>query len=358
MAPGEEQGASASQPGGFRFPWTFDKREAGGEAVEVEAVPVTVIRVPAQTTVVTPPAVRPAVGGAPRRRWGKLTTQYDSDTNVFQNKLSTRLWHDRIKLKASWDFLPEERRFEGPTLGVFTKVFSAQLNVPEEAPFLTFTQPLGRNLKLRYEHDVKEHEGALVAQAESQSKGLRGNGVFAVNEKTLITGSVACPLGQLSYQHFDDAVPAGVTAALKLPLLRGTLLAEGHSALRTLDLTYRYKDDDVTVIPSVLLPTLQSSCVFKRRFNNGHKVSFRYFPGTTEFDTQYKYSRRSLLYKAGYTSSQGVFWAGLWAGKKDDPVTKEKRRLKWQLMLQVDQKNPENASLLFGFKKRFDIGWF
>lgn len=56
-----------------------------------------------------------------------------------------------------------------------------------------------------------------------------------------ITGSVACPFGQLSYQHYDDAVPAGVTAALKLPLLRGTLLAEGHSALRTLDLTYRYK---------------------------------------------------------------------------------------------------------------------
>lgn len=44
----------------------------------------------------------------------------------------------------------------------------------------------------------------------------------------------------------------------------------------------------------------------------GGTCSFRYFPGTTEFDTQYKYSRRSLLYKAGYTSSQGVFWAGLW----------------------------------------------
>lgn len=155
MAPGEDQGASASQPGAFRFPWTSDKREAGGETVKVEAVPVAVIRIPAQPAVAAAPVVRPTVGGAPRRRWGKLTTQYDSDTNVFHNKLSTRLWHDRVKLKASWDFLPEERRFEGPTLGVFTKVFSAQLNVPEQAPFLTFTQPLGRHLKLRYEHDVK-----------------------------------------------------------------------------------------------------------------------------------------------------------------------------------------------------------
>jgi hypothetical protein len=167
-----------------------------------------------------------------------------------------------------------------------------------------------------------------VAQAESKDKGLRGNGVFAINERALvsswggshsppqrflacaiglpsalppncmkekrgaaghqalpspswhpawssafescaacisfspllsrpvesieappggvvpplqITGSVACPFGQLSYQHYDDAVPAGVTAALKVPLLQGTLLAEGHSQLRTLDLTYRYK---------------------------------------------------------------------------------------------------------------------
>jgi hypothetical protein len=275
---------------------------------------------------------------------------------VFQNKLSTKLWAERVKLKASWDFLPEERSFAGPTLGLFTKVFSAQLNVPEGAPFVTFTQPLGQLLKLRYEHDIKEREGALVAQAESKDKGLRGNGVFAINERALITGSVACPFGQLSYQHYDDAVPAGVTAALKVPLLQGTLLAEGHSQLRTLDLTYRYKDDDVTVIPSVLLPSLQSSCVFKRRFSNGHKLSFRYFPGTTEFDTQYKYSRQPLLYKAGYTSSQGVFWAGLWAGKKEDPITKQKRKLKWQLMLQVDQNNPQSATLLFGFKKKFDLG--
>jgi hypothetical protein len=44
------------------------------------------------------------------------------------------------------------------------------------------------------------------------------------------------------------------------------------------------------------------------------------------------------------------------AGKKEDPITKQKRKLKWQLMLQVDQNNPQSATLLFGFKKKFDLG--
>jgi hypothetical protein len=163
-----KQSEDVNKPSLFQFPWSSEKREVGEAGSKGGNDALRVVSAQPAVVVAVPPQGGPlpvATGGRPRKRWGKLTTQYDSDTNVFQNKLSTKLWAERVKLKASWDFLPEERSFVGPTLGLFTKVFSCQLNVPEGAPFVTFTQPLGQLLKLRYEHDIKVR--AIVCQPGS-----------------------------------------------------------------------------------------------------------------------------------------------------------------------------------------------
>lgn len=106
-----ERSKTAAAPVFFQLPWSAAKQVPAGEAVGGDEA-VVVVMAPAEPVLADPPRGRalPLPVKVKRRSWGKLSTQYDSDTNVFQNKLSSKLWRDRVKLKATWDFWPSTLR--------------------------------------------------------------------------------------------------------------------------------------------------------------------------------------------------------------------------------------------------------
>lgn len=165
------------------------------------------------------------------------------------------------------------------------------------------------------------------------------------------------PMGEVSLEEREEEeVNRGMTinGVLKGQFLNGTCAA--HYKDEELELRYSYKDEALSFIPKVSLPSNALSFAFKRRFGPSDKLSYWYDLDSNNWSTVYKHTYgKDLKLKAGYDTKERLSWASLWVGDEAGKAKTAPMKMKVQFMLQVPQDDIRSAALMFRVKKRWDI---
>ncbi|XP_031272658.1 outer envelope pore protein 37, chloroplastic-like [Pistacia vera] len=121
-------------------------------------------------------------------------------------------------------------------------------------------------------------------------------------------------------------------------------------------LRYTYKDDEMSFIPTITLPSKAVSFAFKRRFSPSDKVSYWYNFDSNFWSAVYKHTYgKDFKFKAGYDSKVHLSWASLWVGDEKGKAKTAPMKMKVQFMIQVLRGDIKSPALIFHVKKRWDI---
>nr|CAB3447191.1 unnamed protein product [Digitaria exilis] len=318
-----------------------------------------------------PPTPEPVVPRTRRLPSLRVTTEYDSEEGVFANKLSCKLAGGLAKLRLSFQSDPQgqwqgggeegdalQQLFSRPLLGLITKHFSVLYDIEERNALLRGDGSLpGGAVQLRASHDVKLQQGEISVITRL------GDPLYKLELSSLVPYSgppratFHFPIGQISVEerrNEDEEKVLSVYGIAKSEFLDGVLTAQYNE--NNVNLRYCYKDNELTLVPSVSLPSNAVSIDFKRRFGPSNKLSYRYNFDTDDWNAVYKHTMgKNFKVKAGYDSEVRVGWASLWVGEEEGKAKTAPMKTKLQLMLQVPQDNFRNPVFLFNVKKRWDL---
>ncbi|GMP54939.1 hypothetical protein CsSME_00019927 [Camellia sinensis var. sinensis] len=106
-----------------------------------------------------PPPLPPTDGGGgfislPRRPGIRLTTEFDSDSSIFFNKISCKLLDSLAKLKLSFQN-NDKGEISEPQLALTSKYLSLHYDLEEHNALIKSSFDVGPALHLRAAHDVK-----------------------------------------------------------------------------------------------------------------------------------------------------------------------------------------------------------
>jgi len=165
------------------------------------------------------------------------------------------------------------------------------------------------------------------------------------------------PLGEVSLEEREEEEvkrTLSVNGIFKGHILNGVCTAQYKD--EDLNLRYAYKDEQLSFIPSVSLPSNVFSFAFKRRFGPSDKLSYWYNFDSKYWSAVYKHVHgKDFKFKAGYDSEVRLGWASLWVGDEGGKAKTAPMKMKVQFMLQVPQDNIGSSALMFRVKKRWDI---
>eukprot|EP00270_Netrium_digitus_P003107 TRINITY_DN13527_c0_g1_i2.p1 TRINITY_DN13527_c0_g1~~TRINITY_DN13527_c0_g1_i2.p1 ORF type:complete len:269 (+),score=69.27 TRINITY_DN13527_c0_g1_i2:166-972(+) len=262
-----------------------------------------------------------------------------------------------------------------PLLGFFSKYVVVDYDVEDKNALVAVNSELSQNIKLTYRHDVKANQGTLVTTVRTDDEQFGAELMFDVlapdrnkNSKgvvplgDLVRTMFAFPQGAMKYVDPDKdfGEPPGLSAVLGAPLSSGIAYADYRNVDRSLDLKFKYKDEKLTLTPSLYLPSMRCVLAFKRRFNSSNKLSLTYDFSDVEWSAVYKKildkeGEGNLKLKIGYDSSVRMGWASLWVGREGTGAARVPFKTKMQFMLQLPQDDLKTLVLLFKAKKRIDL---
>lgn len=169
--------------------------------------------------------------------------------------------------------------------------------------------------------------------------------------------TIRFPTGEVTLEEREDEeVPRKllINGILKGPILNG--VGAAHYTDEELRLRYSYKDESLSFIPSISLPSNAVSFAFKRRFSPSDKLSYWYNFDSNGWSAVYKHTYdKDFKFKAGYDSEVRLGWASLWVGEENGKAKTAPMKMKVQFMLQVPQDDIKSSALMFRVKKRWDI---
>ncbi|CAH8265879.1 unnamed protein product [Arabidopsis lyrata] len=288
----------------------------------------------------------------------RVTSEFDSDSLLFLNKVSCKLFDNLAKLKLSFQN-NSQREISQPQVSFTSKHVSVLYDVEEKNTFIKSTLDVHPRLQLRALHNVKAQQGEVAMEANLTEPGYS----LELSSPVPIgypRATLKFPLGEISLQEKEDEEEEkqkrtlSVNGILKRQVMNGVC-----TALYTdeeLRLRYAYKDDALSFIPSISLPSNAASFAFKRRFSPSDKLSYWYNFDSNMWSAVYKrtYGKDYKL-KAGYDSDVRLGWASLWVGDEAGKVKTTPMKMKVQFMLQVPQDDIKSSVLMFRVKKRWDI---
>ncbi|KAF0933583.1 hypothetical protein E2562_018827 [Oryza meyeriana var. granulata] len=295
----------------------------------------------------------------------RVTTEYDSEEAMFVHKVSCNLVGGLTKLRLSFQSNPQgqgeddpRQLFAAPVVGLIAKNFSVLYDVEARNALLRGEASLpGGAVQLRGSHDVKEQQGEVSVITRLGDPSYKLELSSLVPYSGLPRATIHFPIGQVSVEerrNEEDEKILSLYGIAKSDFLDGILTAQYNE--NDLNLRYCYKDNELTLIPSVSLPSNAVSLDFKRRFGPSYKLSYRYYFDTDYWSAVYKHTvGKDFKVKTGYDSEVRVGWASLWVGQEDGKAKTAPMKTKLQLMLQVPQDDFRNPTFLFRVKKRWDL---
>lgn len=285
-----------------------------------------------------------------------MTSEFDSDSSIFFHKLSSKLFNGLAKLKFSFQNDPKGKVSE-PQLAIITKHLAIHFDFEEQNALVKGFLDVGPNLKLKAAHDVKAQQGELTMVANLSDPGYKIELASAVPSIGLPKATLKFPYGEVSLEEKEDEEEKRILSVSGI--VKGSLLNGVCTALykdETLNLRYCYKDEEMSFIPSISLPSNAVSFAFKRRFGPSDKLSYWYNFDTNYWSTAYKHTvGKDYKFKAGYDSEVRLGWASLWVGDEGGKAKTAPMKMKVQFMLQVPQNDIRASVLMFRVKKRWDI---
>ncbi|KAH9617880.1 hypothetical protein KSS87_009980 [Heliosperma pusillum] len=360
----------------------------------------------------SPPPPQPPPSSQPcsvtrRRPPIRLTTEFDSDSSLFFHKVSSKLFNGLAKLKLSfrntsvgevvdpqvsivtkhvnvhYDVVERNALFNGffdvgpnlkinaahdlknnkknemyrPRVGLFTRNFSVQYYLKEKDVEVKGSVHVGSGLQLRAAHNSKAQQGEVTLVANLSNPGYQVELASPVPSIGLPRATLKFPCGEVSVEEKEDEEVKRILSVNGV--VKGSILNGFCTALykdENLNLRYSYKDDEISFIPSISLPSNAVSCAFKRRFSPSDKLSYWYNFDSNYWSTVYKHTvGKDYKFKAGYDSEIRLGWASLWVGDEGGKAKTAPKKMKVQFMLQVPQDDIKSSVLMFRVKKRWDI---
>ncbi|XP_013734750.2 outer envelope pore protein 37, chloroplastic [Brassica napus] len=288
----------------------------------------------------------------------RVTSEFDSDTLLFFNKVSCKIFDNLAKLKLSFQN-NTQREVSQPQVSFTSKYVSVLYDVEEKNAFVKSTVDVSPRLQLRALHNVKAQQGEVAMEANLAEPGYS----LELSSPVPIgypRATLKFPLGEVSVQEKEVEEEekskriVSVNGVLKRQAMNGVC-----SALYTdeeLRLRYAYKDEALSFIPTISLPSNAASFAFKRRFSPSDKLSYWYNFDSNMWSAVYKRTYgKDYKFKAGYDSDVRLGWASLWVGDEDGKVKTTPMKMKVQFMLQVPQDDIKTSVLMFRVKKRWDL---
>ncbi|XP_068646966.1 outer envelope pore protein 37, chloroplastic-like isoform X1 [Aristolochia californica] len=332
----------------------------------------------------------------------RVTSEYDSDSSIFFHKVSCSFFDRLAKLKLSFRN-NRNGDISSPQLGFITKYLSILYDLEDQNTLVRGSFDAGSNFHFRAVQDLKigepknYHIGCTVKSLSMSCSSSDNKSVlscinfgstilFKYHNKEAQQGEVAMvaslidpsykleltsfvpsvglpratfkfPIGEVSLEEKEDEVKRvlSVSGIVKGHLLNGVCTAMYKD--NNLKLRYSYKDEQMTFIPSISLPSNVASFAFKRRFSPLDKLSYWYNFDSNYWSAVYKHTvGKDLKLKVGYDSDVRLGWASLWVGDEDGKAKTAPMKMKVQFMLQVPQDDIAAAVLMFRVKKRWDMG--
>lgn len=286
----------------------------------------------------------------------RLTTEYDSESQLFFNKLSSKLFDGIAKLKVSFQN-DQNGEISYPQLGFLTKHFSLLYDLESKNALLSGNFDVNKRLQVKATHDVKEQQGVVSMITNLTDPAYKLELSSNVPSIGLPRATLKFPNGEVSVEEKENEdlkKELSLNAILKGQLMNGVCTAIYSDNI--LNLRYAYKDEELSLIPSVSLPSNTLSVAFKRRFNPSNKLSYWYHFDSNAWSTVYKHTvSKDLKFKSGYDSEARLGWASLWVGDESGTAKSAPMKMKVQFMLQVPQDDIKNSTIMFRVKKRWDI---
>ncbi|MBA0714302.1 hypothetical protein Golax_013284 [Gossypium laxum] len=275
----------------------------------------------------------------------RVTSEFDSDSRVFFHKVSCKLFDDLAKLKLSF-VNNVKREISDSLLALTSKHLSIHYDPAEQNALIKTSFDVGPKLQFKAAHDVKAKRGEVAMIANVADPGYAVEVSSPVPYIGLPKATIRFPTGEVTLEEREDEeVPRKllINGILKGPILNG--VGAAHYTDEELRLRYSYKDESLSFIPSISLPSNAVSFAFKRRFSPSDKLSAVY---KHTYDKDFKF-------KAGYDSEVRLGWASLWVGEENGKAKTAPMKMKVQFMLQVPQDDIKSSALMFRVKKRWDI---
>lgn len=285
-----------------------------------------------------------------------MTSEFDSDSRVFFHKVSCKLFDDLAKLKLSF-VNNVKREISGSLLALTSKHLSIHYDPEEQNALIKTSFDVGPKLQFKAAHDVKAKRGEVAMVANVADPGYAVEVSSPVPYIGLPKATIRFPTGEVTLEEREDEeVPRKllINGILKGPILNG--VGAAHYTDEELRLRYSYKDESLSFIPSISLPSNAVSFAFKRRFSPSDKLSYWYNFDSNGWSAVYKHTYdKDFKFKAGYDSEVRLGWASLWVGEENGKAKTAPMKMKVQFMLQVPQDDIKSSALMFRVKKRWDI---
>lgn len=296
----------------------------------------------------------------PKRPALRITTEFDSESTVFFHKISCKFLDSLAKLKLAFHNNSKGEIAE-PQISFVSKYLSLHYDLEDHSALVRSSVDVGPKLKLIGTHDVKAQQGEVTMVANLDDPGYALQLSTPLPSIALPKATFKFPQGEISLQEINDhdeeeqvKNSLSVSGTLKGQLLKGLCTAQYKD--QEFKLRYRYKDDEMSFLPILSLPSNALSFAFKRRFGPSDKLSYWYNCDSNYWSAVYKHTYgEDFKFKAGYDSEVRLGWASLWVGDEGGKAKTAPMKMKVQFMLQVPQDDIKSSVLMFRVKKRWDI---
>ncbi|XP_050372321.1 outer envelope pore protein 37, chloroplastic [Argentina anserina] len=288
----------------------------------------------------------------------RVTSEFDSDSSVFFHKVSCKLLDSVAKLKVSFSNDHKGEVVSPPQVSFISQYLSIHYNFEDESTILNSSVDVGPRLQFRASHDLKARQGeaSMLAKFPDPGYALQLSSTFP--SAGLPKATLKFPLGEVSFVEKEEEEQINraysMSGTVKGQIFNG--LGTAYFAEDDIKLRYSFKDEEMSFIPSISLPSNALSFAFKRRFGPSDKLSYWYNFDSNYWSAVYKHTYgRDLKLKAGYDSEVRLGWASLWVGDEAGKAKTAPLKMKVQFMLQVPQDDIRSSALMFRVKKRWDI---
>ncbi|EFJ28695.1 hypothetical protein SELMODRAFT_145368 [Selaginella moellendorffii] len=285
----------------------------------------------------------------------KVSSEYDSEASVVVNKVTARMLNGMAKLKASFQRDPSGE-FRYPLLGLVTKYLSVLYDYEEKNALVTMSANLGRYVQAKYMQDVKAQEGELRIIATTKDSRYKAEIATETPPTSRPRLSFTFPNGEIKLEDEmkNEARALSISGFVGASLGSGVFVADYKE--ENASLKYKFKDEEMTLCPTISWPSQALAVSFKRQFDEANKLSYMYNFNNEAWSAIFKHkATENFKIKMGYDSDVGVSWASAWVGKEDEGAKSAPKKCKLQVMLQLPQNNLQEAVLLFRIKKRWDL---
>ncbi|KAG2615372.1 hypothetical protein PVAP13_3NG061300 [Panicum virgatum] len=273
---------------------------------------------PAPATLdLAPPPQEPEPQLIRRRPPIRVTSEFDSERRLFSHRLSCRVLDGLAKLRLRLSHAAGEGgiAWGPPDVALLARNFSVVVDPASRGAVLRGSADLAGSLRLRASHNTKPRATFFIPKGE-----------VSIKEKILDEGDRILSVNGLVKSHVLNGVCTAVYSD------------------NAMNIKYRYKDDEISFIPSISLPSNSLSFAFKRQLTPSDKLSYRYNFDTNYWGAIYKHKEnKHLKWKAGYESDNRLGYASLWVGDAGGSTKEVPLKAKVHFTLKVPQDNVQNS---------------